>query len=291
MIDLHMHSRESDGSLTPQALAAACRKAGVTAAALTDHDTVAGCRDFLSACAEEGIAGLAAVELSAEYSPGTMHILGYIPTASIDAFQQELIDVQSSRADRNQRILGVLADLGFPVDATEVAKLAGQGMTGRPHIAAAMQALGYVKNRQEAFARFLGKGCPAYCERYRLTPKTCVQKICAHGGVAVLAHPFTLGLSEQALRACIADLVSFGLAGLEVFYPEHHDDRRRCYQRLAREFNLIETGGSDFHGDMNPAIMIGRGFGNLHVPDSGWEKLLAHIQVPDPDVRLSATNR
>ncbi len=278
MIDLHMHSQESDGSLTPQALAVACRKSGLTAAALTDHDSVGGCRDFIDTCASEGMQGIAGVELSADFSPGTMHILGYIPESCIEDLQGELVRIQSSRAERNTEILALLSSLGYPVDATEVARFGGQGITGRPHIAAAMQARGYVKSRQEAFARFLGKGCPAYCGRFRLAPTACVETIREYGGVAVLAHPFTLGMSESALRRCIAELVAVGLHGIEVFYPEHHAGRRRIYQRLAREFNLMQTGGSDFHGDMNPAIVLGRGFGNVYVPDQVWSELLSHMR-------------
>ncbi len=280
MIDLHMHSQESDGSLTPESLAKACRKAGLTAAALTDHDTVGGCHAFLAACEQYGIRGIAAVELSADFSPGTMHVLGYIPAASIDALQQELSRIQSSRAERNEKILAILTELGYPVEAAEVANVAGQGVTGRPHIAAAMQAKGYVKSFQEAFVRFLGKGCPAYCDRYRLTPAACVQTIRNHGGVAVLAHPCTMTLSEKQLHACIGELVSFGLQGIEVYYPEHSNDSRRLYQRLANEYGLIQTGGSDFHGDINPAIMLGRGFGNVYVSDDVLDQLLVHMNVP-----------
>ncbi len=280
MIDLHMHSQESDGSLTPETLAAACRKAGLSAAALTDHDTLGGCHSFLTACEREGIIGIPAVELSADFSPGTMHVLGYMPSASIDPLQAELARIQFSRDERNAQILATLAGLGYPVTATEVAKYAGHGMTGRPHIAAAMEAKGYVKNRQEAFSRFLGKGCPAYHDRYRFSPSACIQTIRNYGGVAVLAHPFTLKLSEQKLHACIAELVSFGLQGIEVFYPEHSEDRRRLYQRLANAFDLIQTGGSDFHGEMNPTIMLGRGFGNVYVSDDVLDALYSHMGAP-----------
>lgn len=277
MIDLHMHSQESDGSLTPEDLALACSKAGLTAAALTDHDTLGGCHAFLAACENHNIQGLAAVELSADYEPGTMHILGYFPAASIDTLQGELIRVQSSRAERNQQILSALADLGYPLTEAEVTAFSPHGMMGRPHIAAAMQARGYIKDRQEAFARFLGKGCPAYRDRYRLSPMACVELIQRHGGVAVLAHPFTLHLSEQALTTCVGELAEAGLRGIEVFYPEHSEERRRVYQRIAKTYDLITTGGSDYHGSMNPAIMLGRGFGNVYVSESILAALLARM--------------
>lgn len=285
MIDLHMHSQESDGSLSPAALAAACAKAGVTAAALTDHDTLAGCRRFIAACAKVGVQGIAGVELSAEFAPGTMHILGYMPTTSIEPMQAVLSEVQASRAERNQQILTALDRQGYSLSQAEVEGFAGSGMTGRPHIAAAMVARGYVKDRREAFDRFLAKGRDAYCERYRLSPADCVQTIRAHGGAAVLAHPFTLRLSENKLSACVSELVSHGLSGIEVFYPEHSQLRRRIYQRLAKRFAVIQTGGSDFHGEANPAISIGRGFGNVFVSESVLEALQERVdlQVPQLD--------
>jgi len=279
MIDLHMHSQESDGSLSPAALAEACARAGLRAAALTDHDTLGGCELFLAACAGQGVRGVAAVELSADFGPGTMHILGYIPAPAIAPLQAGLVRIQESRAARNVAILAALDGLGYPVPAAEVAALAGGGMTGRPHIAGAMVARGYVKDRQEAFARFLAKGCPAYRDRLRLGPQACIQTIRAHGGVAVLAHPFTLRLSENALQVLVEDLTGYGLGGMEVYYPEHSEERRRVYQRIARAYDLVETGGSDYHGALNPAIQLGRGFGNVFVADSVLEQLEARMQT------------
>ncbi len=287
MIDLPMHSQESDGSLTPDALAVACRKAGLTAAALTDHDTLGGCHAFLSACQRENIKGIAAVELSADFSPGTMHVLGYLPADAIDAMQPELGRIQSGRKERNREILKALAEINCPVTEEEVASFSTHGMTGRPHIAAAMQARGYVKDRQEAFACFLGKGCPAYRDRYRLAPLACIQMIRKHGGVAVLAHPFTLKLSEKALDTCVGELADAGLQGIEVFYPEHSEERRRIYQRIARTYDLILTGGSDFHGAMNPAIMLGRGFGNVYVDDSVLDALSKCMRTACPPALVS----
>jgi 3',5'-nucleoside bisphosphate phosphatase len=281
MIDLHMHSRESDGSIMPRALAEACAKAGLTAAALTDHDTLGGCRTFLAGCAEAGLKGLAAVELSAAYNPGTMHILGYIPEQSIEALQLELARIQGSRDQRNQLIIESLGVLGYPVTHEEIAAQAGSGMTGRPHIAAVMLARGYVKSPQEAFTRFLGKGCPAYRERYRLSPSACIATIQRYGGVAVLAHPFTLGVSVDRLAKVLDTLVADGLGGIEVHYPEHNDDRMRLYRRLANERSLIQTGGSDFHGELNPSIQLGRGFGNVHVPDEVFDQLQERLARPD----------
>jgi predicted metal-dependent phosphoesterase TrpH len=155
----------------------------------------------------------------------------------------------------------------MPVDAGELAAVAGEGVAGRPHIAQALVARGYVQDFREAFDQWLGKGRPAYHDRYRLGPVEAVEAIVSAGGAAVLAHPFTLKLSTGALRAMLDSLVEAGLAGIEVFYPEHPLPLRQLYTTLAKERDLALTGGSDFHGAMNPAIRIGRGFGNVRVED------------------------
>jgi len=267
MIDLHTHSDLSDGSLPPEALAALAAESGLTAVALTDHDTMAGAVRFGDACGRLGLRGIAGVEISTAFGPGTMHVLGYFPCAPAAGFMRELARIREGRRERNARILETLAALGMPVDAGELAVLAGDGVAGRPHIAQALVSRGYVEDLRAAFDRFLGKGKPAYHDRYRLEPVAAVAAIVAAGGAAVLAHPFTLKLTTGALRATLDALAEAGLAGIEVFYPEHPLPLRQLYTTLAKERNLVLTGGSDFHGVLNPAIKIGRGFGNIRVQD------------------------
>ncbi len=267
MIDLHTHSDLSDGSLSPEALAALAAESGLTAVALTDHDTMEGTARFIAACGGLGLCGVAGVEISADFGPGTMHVLGYFSGIPDAGFVADLARIREGRRDRNTRILETLAGLGMPVDAGELAAVAGDGVAGRPHIAQALVARGYVQDFREAFDQWLGKGKPAYHDRYRLGPVAAVSAIVSAGGAAVLAHPFTLKLANGALRAMLDSLVEAGLAGIEVFYPEHPLPLRQLYSTLAKERDLVLTGGSDFHGTMNPAIRIGRGFGNVRVED------------------------
>lgn len=274
-----MHSCESDGSLTPVELANACARAGLSGAALTDHDTLGGCAAFVNECDRLGVRGLAGVELSADFNPGSMHVLGYIPQASIASLQTRLLRVQESRFDRNREILAVLASLGFPVSEDEVIACAGTGMVGRPHIAAMMEQKGYVKDKQDAFRRYLAKGRLAYRDRVRFSPEDCIRIIHRHGGVAVLAHPVSLKLRPEALRLYIEELASYGLDGIEVFYPEHSEAMRRSYRRIAKSLDLIFTGGSDFHGSMNPAIRLGRGFGNVFVDDGIFAQITERMHA------------
>jgi len=285
MIDLHTHSTFSDGSLSPEALVDLAYEAGLSALALTDHDSTEGVPRFMAACGKAGLTGVPGVEISVESSSGTMHLLGFFVDPQHGGLQAALCRIRDGRECRNHRILEILRGLGAGMAWDEVAALAASEVVGRPHIAQAMVAHGYVATRQEAFARFLAKGKPAYVERFKLSASEGVARIREAGGVAVLAHPFTLGLRFRKLRAFIAELVEHGLQGIEVFYPEHGPELRQQYQSIAKEFALVMTGGSDFHGDANPDICIGRGFGNVRVSDTILVDLVQRIPVKQDTFR------
>lgn len=267
MIDLHVHSTFSDGSLTPEELIAEAVRVGLSAIALTDHDTTAGVPRLVAAAASTPVRAIAGVEISADVASGTMHILGYL----IDPENHTLIDrlkwLREGREVRNAEILEKLNKLGFGLTWDEVAAFAGEDVVGRPHFAQALLARKIVKDKNEAFDKYLGKGKPAYANRRRMTPEDSIELIRGAGGVPVLAHPFTLNLSAEALRKELKSLHELGLAGVEVFYSEHTPSMVSQYLNLSKELGLIATGGSDFHGAMNPDIKLGTGFGSLHVPD------------------------
>lgn len=286
MIDLHVHSTFSDGSLTPAELISEANAIGLKALALTDHDTVDGIGPFLEAGkrkAEENGSELVCVpgvEISANVKTGTMHILGYLFDCANKDLNSMLCKIRGGRESRNEQIMAKLKDNGVELDWAEVEKLSSEDVVGRPHIARAMVAAGYVRNTQEAFDKYLAKGKPAYVDRFRLSPAGSVETIRNAGGVAVLAHPFTLELDAKELRNLVAELSDAGLQGIECYYPEHKDSMVQHYIGLAKEFDLVATGGSDFHGEMNPEIRLGRGFGSLKVPDQvvdalyeAWESL------------------
>jgi 3',5'-nucleoside bisphosphate phosphatase len=275
MIDLHVHSTFSDGSCTPEELIGEAARIGLSAIALTDHDTTDGVPRFTAAAVSASIQAIAGVEISADVKSGTMHMLGYL----IDPANRTLIDrlkwLREGREERNAEILDKLNKLGFRLTWEEVAAFAGEDVVGRPHFAQALLARNIVKDKDEAFDKYLGKGKPAYAERRRMTPIHSIELIRAAGGVPVLAHPFTLNLSTEALKKQIAELRDFGLGGIEVFYSEHTPQMTSQYLNLAREFGLVATGGSDFHGAMNPDIQLGSGFGSLQVPDEVVAQLFA----------------
>jgi predicted metal-dependent phosphoesterase TrpH len=275
MIDFHVHSTFSDGSFTPEELIGEAVRLGLSAIALTDHDTTDGVPRFTAAAISTSVLAIPGVEISADVKSGTMHMLGYL----IDPDHQTLIErlkwLREGRKVRNAEILEKLNKLGFRLTWEEVAAFAEEDVVGRPHFAQALLARDLVKDKNEAFDKYLGKGKPAYAERRRMTPENSIRLICEAGGVPVLAHPFTLNLSIEALKKQIAELRDFGLGGIEVFYSEHTPQITSQYLNLAKEFGLVATGGSDFHGAMNPDIKLGSGFGSLQVPDEVVAQLSA----------------
>jgi predicted metal-dependent phosphoesterase TrpH len=275
MIDLHVHSTFSDGSLTPEQLAAKAAQVGLTAVGLTDHDCTGGLARFAAACAREGVRPVPGVEISANVEHGTLHILGYLMDVADEALQRTLEEIRDGRHSRNLRILARLNELGLALEWDEVARHAGEDIVSRPHFARAMVERGYVKDTVDACDRFLGKGQPAYVDRLRLSAEDSVRLIRDAGGLAVLAHPFTLDLKPRALRAFVLGLRNAGLDGIESYYSEYSSEQQQTYLAMAADLGLLATGGSDFHGDPNPAIRLGTGFGGLSVPDALADALFA----------------
>ncbi len=272
--DLHTHSTASDGSDTPSELMALAAKVGLAAIALSDHDTVAGLSEAAAAAARLGIEFIPAVELSCQFHKGNMHMLGYYIDPEEGSFLEVLSQVQAARAERNPRILEKLAALGVPVTMEEIEAISHGGQVGRPHIARAMVEKGYVKDVSQAFDRYLKRGAKAYAPKSILAPEAAISAIKGAGGIAVLAHPFSLQARDlQELQAIVADLKSKGLMGMECYYSEHSPEFTRQCIDLARSMGLAVTGGSDYHGKAKPYIKLGRGKGDLAVPYECVEEL------------------
>lgn len=275
MIDLHLHSTFSDGTLTPTELVERAAKLGLSGLALTDHDSTNGVAEFLHAASNTSVRAIAGVEISADFRPGTMHILGYMVDPVERELNQHLKWIREGREDRNREILHNLVELGCHITWEEVESYAGEDVVGRPHFARALVERGYVSDAREAFHKYLARGKPAYADRRRLSPEDSISLIRHAGGVPVLAHPFTLHLGRWELRRQVRDLREQGLEGLEVYYSEHSRDMQKKFQHLAKDYDLVCTGGSDFHGAGSPDIEMGRGFGNLYVPD----EVIAQLEV------------
>ena len=272
-IDLHAHTTASDGTLTPVELVLLAVQKKLAAIAITDHDTINGVEEALKAGDENGLCVVPGVEISLDYKgpkvggrSGWMHLLVYYidPKGSLAG---ELSELQQWRAERNHRIIRKLNELGIKITLEDVAAVAGGGQLGRPHFARVLLNKGYVEVLQEAFDKYLAKGAPAYEDKRRLTAHQAIAMTKEGGAVAVLAHPYSLGLKEDELRKKLIELKSMGLGGIEVIYPEHDQKYRTLLVSLAGELDLLITGGSDFHGANKPNIELGTGIdGNVDVP-------------------------
>ena len=280
LIDLHLHSTYSDGTNTPEELVALAAEAGLAAAVLTDHDTMEGTPRFLAAARAAGLRSLAGMEISADVPHRTVHLLAYGCDPSEPRLAAALARVRDGRAERNARILEKLAKLGCPITMDEVRAEAGNAeVLGRPHIAAALVRRGFAEDRVDAFRRFLGRGAPAYAERYRLSPEEALSLVAGAGGVVSLAHPASTGYNPAELRRFVGRLAEHGLAGIECLYTGYLPNQVEEYVGLAREFGLLVTGGTDYHGDNKPGIRIGVAYGRLKVPLSAFEALEARCNA------------
>jgi 3',5'-nucleoside bisphosphate phosphatase len=271
-IDLHTHSTVSDGSLSPEELVRHAKAAGLSAIALTDHDTIAGVEEAVKEGLSIGIEVIAGVEISVDYKP-EMHILGYFFNNSSENLNETLKKLRENRTERNPKIIRKLNELGFNLTIEEVEAEAKGSVVGRPHIAMVLVKKGYVRSTEDAFERFLAGGRPAYFKKDKLGPEEGIHAILNGGGVPVLAHPIFLGLGLKELDVLLGDLKKAGLKGIEALYVENTTDDTGNLLRLALKHNLLVTGGSDFHGNFKANIEIGVGRGNLRVPYELLDKL------------------
>jgi predicted metal-dependent phosphoesterase TrpH len=277
-VDLHVHSAASDGSLSPRELVAEAKAQGLRAIALTDHDTTEGLDEALAAGAALGLEVIPGIEISADHHPGSMHILGLFIDHHYQPLAEQLQVLKQARADRNPQIIAKLQKLGLAITMEEVLAVAGGGQVGRPHIAQVLVHKGYVASFPEAFEKYIGNHGPAYVNKFRFSPQESIAMITAAGGVASLAHPFTLEYSSTGhLKIILQQLRDWGLTALEVYYPEHAPERQATYKKLAQELGLLMTGGSDYHGVIKPEVKLGLVGPDQHVSYELVEKLQERV--------------
>ena len=278
-IDLHTHSTASDGTDAPAAVARLARASGLSAWALTDHDTIGGVAEAAAESAKVGIDFMPGIEISAEYPlPGTLHILGY----GIDPASAVLRDMTTTllegRDNRNPRIIQRLQELNVAITMEEVEREAGKdtnpgAVVGRPHIAAILVRKGYVSSIKNAFDKYLAPGGSAYFDKERLAPRKALEMIIQSGGIPVLAHPVQLRCENDAqLETVVKNLVDMGLRGVEVMHSDHDAKHVERYTELARKYRLLMTGGSDYHGMKKKDIQLGNA-GGRRVPREFFDAL------------------
>jgi len=284
MIDLHVHSTRSDGTYTPTELVEYAIEKGLTAFALTDHDTTDGLDEAISyanALRAEGKADvpevIPGIELSTNIEDTEVHVAGLFIDKENPEFRSYLKEFVASRNLRNLKMCAKLTEIGIPITAEELESAFPNCILTRAHFASWLREHGYVSSNKEAFDRYLGKRCPCYVPREKITPQKAIALILTAGGIPVLAHPILYRLSDARLEALVATLKEAGLVGIEAIYSTYEPSEERQIRRLAKKYDLLLSGGSDFHGTNKPRIDLGVGLGRLYVPDELLENMKAYL--------------
>ena len=283
MIDLHMHSSCSDGTLTPEELVEAALAMGLEAAALTDHDTISGVERFLSVAAGTSLHAVSGVELASMLFNKDIHIVGLFIDPRNPALLAALEQLRVWREERNEQMVEKIRSKGFEITMDEVLAEAGGESVGRPHMASVLLKKGYFPDMQSVFNRLIGRNGSCYVLRKYYPVNDCIGLIHGAGGLAIWAHPLHAAHGARAtLRKIGSRLVNYGLDGLECHYSMFSEEQRRDALEFAQARSLLISGGSDYHGASHPQVKMGTGIdGNLAIPFEIYERLLAAKQDRD----------
>lgn len=271
--DLHTHSTASDGTFSPAELIGEAVRVGLSAVALCDHNTADGLGEFLAAAEGKPIEAVAGAEFSVDYEGRELHLLALFLSPEAIRAVREMTEESNREKELSNRALALsLCKAGYLVDYEEIRAATPNGQVNRAHFAAALQAMGYVASVNEAFATVLSEEAGHYRPPKRRSVFDVIDEIRRLRAVPVLAHPF-LNLTEEELRAFLPRAIEHGLVGMETRYSEYSEETATLAHRIAKEYGLLESGGSDFHGSVKPHIALGTGRGGLFVPYSVYEKL------------------
>ena len=276
-IDLHVHSCCSDGSFTPEELVALAQSAGLSAFALTDHDTTDGIGQALLAAEGSGLEVVPGIEFSTRWLHRDIHILGYYIDYRVQSFQETLHGFLAARDVRNRQMCERIREqTGIPVTVETLSGYFPDAVITRAHMAAWLADMGYVETRAVAFDKYLGEHAPCFVPKTEVTPEDAIRLIRSHGGIPVLAHPLVYALSKKQLRQLVGSLKESGLKGIEAVYVLNRGSDEAFVRSLAEQYGLLVTGGSDFHGKNKPHIALGTGIKqSLAVPYELLEELKA----------------
>ncbi len=280
IIDLHVHSTCSDGTYTPTELIDYAIEKGLSAIALTDHDTLDGYNEFMEYGKTKGIETVPGIEFSADNYGREIHILGLYLNSDCEELNTSLEKLRQDRATRNDRMLAKLNELGFDITKEDLMEgLAPDTVITRAHFARALINKGYVKTKDEAFDKYIGDGGPAYIPKAELKSKECIELIHKAGGISVLAHPFLYKYDMQGVTNLIRGLAKDGLDGVETYYSTHTKEQVQHLKTVANNLGLFLTGGSDFHGDNKPGLDLAVGYGELCIPYELLPVVKAHVKT------------
>ena len=287
-IDLHAHTDESDGTLSPQELVALAQQSGLSALAVTDHDSLDGFVKALPFARKAQFDLVCGIELNTQMRRDdrkrrSAHLLGYFLSGEPSpAFVGWLGDEREARRDRNRALVQALQTQGIDISLSEV-EARGRSLAGRPHFARILVEKGYARDGEEAFRKFLGEEAPSFVQRQSKITEDVIGIVRQGGGIPVIAHPVRLGLGRAEERELLIRYREAGLLGLEVYHSEHPPALQAYYRQLADELDLLPTGGSDFHGGTKPDIQLGSGMNaNLRVPHSFLDGLRSFVARHPP---------
>ncbi|HCT90289.1 MAG TPA: PHP domain-containing protein [Lachnospiraceae bacterium] len=266
-VDLHVHSDKSDGSFSPSALVEMAAGKGLCAFALTDHDTTAGLKEAVAAGKKRGIEVIPGIEFSTEYQGKDIHILGLFIDEDAPAFQEHLHRFVESRIERNRKMCGRLQEDGIDISYEKLLEAFPGSVITRSHYSRYLYEHGYVRSMPEAFDRYLGDHTKYYLPREKISPADAVSLILEVKGIPVLAHPTLYHMGQDELKKLVRTLKNAGLTGIEAIYSTYSAGEERQMRRLAAQFDLLISGGSDFHGKSKPKLEMGTGYGKLFIPE------------------------
>lgn len=276
-IDLHTHSTASDGTDSPSQLVQRAIEKNLSAIAITDHDTVSGVEEALQTAKELPITVIPGIELSCSYQNKDLHILGYYIDYTNKSFLCQLEKLKNRRNYRNEQMRKKLEEHGILLTMEQIQGHAKQSVITRAHFAKAMEEAKYIKSKDEAFSKYIGDGCPCFVPKLQFSPKEAIHLIQSAGGLAVLAHPLIYKFSYQELDTLICELKSYGLIGVEVYHSSHNISNSGNLRELIRQYDLLPTGGSDYHGTNKVNVELGYGYGGM---------TLSHSLLDDLERRL-----
>lgn len=280
LCDLHTHSTYSDGTLSPEQLLAEAQRVGLSAVALCDHNTVAGLPSFLKAAENSPVEAVPGAEFSTDYQGTELHILGLFLRPEYYGTITEMMDDAHQRKERsNRELVDALCRAGYALDYEQIKSQSPSGFINRAHIAAELTRLGYTADRKDAFSRLLSPKCGFYHPPERIDAFEMIRTIKDMGAAAVLAHPFLSLKEEKPLRQFLAQAKAVGLDGMEVRYSTFDEEQTQLAEELVREYGLLPSGGSDFHGQNKPDIQLGKGKGGLKVPLSFLDGLKTRVSM------------
>ena len=276
MIDLHIHSTCSDGTFTPKEITDKVIEKNLYGFSLTDHDTVDGISEILSMNLPEHLKFIPGIEISCDALHREIHILGYGIDCKNQQLNKTLNDLRKKRMQRNLDMIDLFQKDGYPVTLEKLQHGDPDTVITRAHFSRVLVEEGICTSRDQAFSKYLGEKCKYYIPKTFFDPKDCLKLILDAGGIPILANPFLYKFSNKDTKHLIRDLKEYGLAGIEVYHSSHHQGQVAKLREWQKEYDLLATGGSDFHGTNKPDIDIGTGRGPLYVPDHLLDELLEY---------------